>query len=173
MGGVALLPAAPLIVNVRLLDLQMATITLTTEIKASPAQCFDASRNLDLHVSSMKHTGEKAVAGRTKGLIEMGEQVTWEARHFGLRQQFTSKITSFDPPHYFQDSMVKGAFRSFVHDHYFDPIPGGTKMRDVLSFQSPLGFIGRAVDRLIMAAYLKRLIQARNLAIKEVLECAT
>lgn len=151
----------------------MATITLITELKATPAQCFDASRNLDLHVSSMAHTGEKVVAGRTAGLIEMGEQVTWEAQHFGVRQRFTSKITAFDSPNYFQDSMVQGAFRSFVHDHYFDPAPNGTVMKDVINFQSPLGFIGRVVDRLIMASYLKRLILARNLSIKEALECAT
>ena len=148
----------------------MPTLTLTTKLNATPAQCFDTSRNLDLHVSSMAHTGEKAVAGRTTGLIEMGEQVTWEARHFGVRQRFTSKITAFDPPRYFQDSMVKGAFHAFVHDHYFDQIPDGTLMKDVITFQSPLGFLGRVVDHFFMAAYLERLIQARNLAIKEGVE---
>ena len=60
----------------------MTTITIVTKIHASPERCFDASRDLDLHLESMGHTGERAVAGRTSGLIELGEQVTWEGRHF-------------------------------------------------------------------------------------------
>jgi uncharacterized protein YndB with AHSA1/START domain len=105
----------------------MTTITIETMIRASPARCFDASRDLDLHLESMGHTGERAVAGRTSGLIELGEQVTWEGRHFGFRQRFTSAITAYDRPHHFQDSMVRGAFASFVHDHYFEPCEEGTR----------------------------------------------
>jgi ligand-binding SRPBCC domain-containing protein len=147
----------------------MPIITIETLLPAPPERCFDASRDLDLHVTSMKGTGEKAVAGRTSGLIELGEQVTWEGRHFGVRQRFTSKITAFDRPAYFQDSMVKGAFHSFVHDHYFEPVDGGTKMIDVLTFASPLGFLGAIVDRLVMSAYLRRMLIARNDALKAAL----
>jgi ligand-binding SRPBCC domain-containing protein len=147
----------------------MPIITIETLLAASPERCFDASRDLNLHVTSMKETGEKAVAGRTSGLIELGEQVTWEGRHFGVRQRFTSKITAYDRPAYFQDSMVKGAFHSFVHDHYFEPVDGGTKMTDVLTFSSPLGFLGAIVDRVVMAAYLRRMLIARNDAIKAAL----
>ena len=147
----------------------MPTITIETLLPAPPERCFDASRDLDLHVTSMKETAEKAVAGRTSGLIELGEQVTWEARHFGVRQRFTSKITAFDRPAYFQDSMVKGAFHSFVHDHHFEAVDGGTKMIDVLTFASPLGFIGAFVDRLVMSAYLRRMLTSRNDALKAAL----
>jgi ligand-binding SRPBCC domain-containing protein len=147
----------------------MPIITIETLLPAPPERCFDASRDLDLHVTSMKETAEKAVAGRTSGLIELGEQVTWEGRHFGVRQRFTSKITAFDPPAYFQDSMVKGAFHSFVHDHYFEPGDGGTKMTDVLTFASPFGFVGAIVDRLVMSAYLRRMLTSRNDALKAAL----
>ena len=144
----------------------MPIVTIETLLPAPLERCFDASRDLDLHVTSMKETAEKAVAGRTSGLIELGEQVTWEARHFGVWQRFTSKITAFDRPAYFQDSMVKGAFHSFVHDHYFEPVDEGTKMTDVLTFASPLGFIGAIVDRLILAAYLRRMLIVRNEVLK-------
>lgn len=144
----------------------MPTITIETLLPASPERCFDASRDLDLHVRSMTHTAEKAIAGRTSGLIELGEHVTWEGRHFGIRQRFTSKITAFDRPSYFQDSMVQGAFHSFVHDHYFEAIAGGTKMTDVLTFASPIGFLGAIVDRLFLAAYLRRMLVSRNEVIK-------
>jgi ligand-binding SRPBCC domain-containing protein len=148
----------------------MPTISLTTLLHASPERCFDASRDLDLHVKSFSHTGERAVAGRVSGLIELGEQVTWEARHFGVRQRVTSEITAFDRPRHFQDSMKKGAFRSFVHDHYFEAVPEGTVMKDVLTFQSPLGILGVLVDQLVMTAYLRRLLTRRNVMIKAAVE---
>jgi ligand-binding SRPBCC domain-containing protein len=150
----------------------MPIIKIETILPGSPERCFDASRDLDLHVSSMKETGERAVGGRTSGLIEMGEQVTWEGRHFGVKQRFTSKITAFERPRYFQDSMVKGAFHSFVHDHHFEAIAEGTKMTDVLTFSSPLGFLGVIADRLVLSAYLRRMLITRNDALKAALTTA-
>lgn len=140
----------------------MPIVTVTTTLHAPPETCFDAARDLDLHVKSLAHTGERAVGGRISGLIEAGEQVTWEARHFGVRQRFTSQITAFDRPRYFQDTMVRGAFASFVHDHFFEAVDEGTVMRDVLEFRSPLWLLGRIVDRLVMARYMERLLEKRN-----------
>lgn len=145
-------------------------ITVSTTVRAPREICFDAARDLDLHVKSLAHTGERAVAGRTSGLIEAEEEVTWEARHFGVRQHFTSRITGFDRPRYFQDTMVRGAFASFVHDHYFESEGGVTVMRDVLAFRSPLGFLGRIADHLVMTRYLRRLIEQRNEVIKSWVE---
>ncbi len=148
----------------------MATLTLTTEMRASPERCFDAARDLDLHIESMADSRERAVAGTTSGLIGLGESVTWEATRLGLRQRFTSKITAFDRPVHFQDSMVKGAFKSFVHDHFFECSPNGTVMTDVLVFRSPFGAIGLVVDWVFMSWYLRKLLVARNEAIKAAVE---
>ncbi len=120
----------------------------------------------------MGPTGERAVAGKTTGLIELGEEVTWEARHFGIRQRFTSRITAYDRPRYFQDSMIKGAFRAFVHDHYFEPCADGTIVKDVLTFRSPLGFAGTLVDRFVMTRYLTRLLTQRNHVLKTAIDAA-
>jgi ligand-binding SRPBCC domain-containing protein len=66
--------------------------------------------------------------------------------------------------------MVKGAFHSFVHDHYFEPCDGGTIMKDVLTFRSPMGPLGAAVDWLVMSSYLRTLLTKRNEVLKAVLE---
>jgi len=145
-------------------------IVTETRIHAPLQQCFDAARDLDLHVRSLAHTNERAVAGRTTGLIESGEEVTWRGRHFGIYQHFTSKITAFDPPNYFQDSMVRGAFRSFVHDHFFVRDANVTVMKDVLGFSAPFGFIGRIAEKLLLRRYLERLLISRGAVIKEAAE---
>ena len=148
----------------------METIVIETRISASLQRSFDAARDLDLHVRSLAHTHERAVAGRTAGLIGAGEEVTWRARHFGVYQHFTSKITEFDAPNYFQDSMVRGAFRSFVHDHFFTRDDNVTVMKDVLVFSAPFGFIGRIAEKLVLRGYLARLLSSRGAVIKEAAE---
>lgn len=139
----------------------MVVIDLTLDIAAPLERCFDLARDIDLHQSSVQHTRERAVDGVTSGLIGMGESVTWEARHFGIRWRMTSRITAFDAPRYFQDTMVAGPFRSFQHDHFFDPVGKGTRMRDVVRFQSPFGLLGRVVDRVILRRHLERLLVGR------------
>ena len=80
----------------------MALLRLSTFVRAPVDRCFDLSRSIDLHTESTAKTGERAVAGVTAGLIEMGEEVTWRARHFGVWQELTSRITAFDRPHHFR-----------------------------------------------------------------------
>ena len=144
----------------------MALIRIVTEIAAPIEQCFDLARDIDFHTRSLEGTGERAVAGRTTGLIELGESVTWEARHLGVRQRFSAKVTVFDRPKHFRDEMTTGAFRSFAHDHLFESRDGLTVMTDEVVFQSPFGPLGWLVDRLFMAGYLRRLLNGRCQAIK-------
>jgi ligand-binding SRPBCC domain-containing protein len=141
-------------------------VELTTVVHAPREICFDLARDLDLHLRSMAHTGEQAVAGRRSGLIGPGEQVTWRARHFGIVHYHTSRITAFDRPSYFRDSMVAGRFRTFEHDHFFEAGDGFTRMRDLLAFESPLGMLGRVVDRLVLAPYLTRMLEQRGRMIR-------
>jgi ligand-binding SRPBCC domain-containing protein len=144
----------------------MGVFRLKTVIAAPVERCFDLARNLDFHMRSLAHTGERAVAGRTAGLIELGESVTWEGRHFGVRQRLTSKITAMDRPRYFRDEMTAGAFAAFAHDHWFEARDGETVMVDEIEFRSPLGLLGRLVDRLVMGRYLRRLLEGRNRELK-------
>lgn len=148
----------------------METIRVETWIAAPIERCFDAARDLDLHLRCFAHTNERAVAGRTSGLICLDEEVTWRARHFGVMQHLTSRITAFDRPRYFQDTMQRGAFKSFVHDHLFDTAEGRTRMIDVVAFAAPLGWLGRVAETLVLRRYLERLLTHRANAIRKVLE---
>jgi ligand-binding SRPBCC domain-containing protein len=134
----------------------MPLILLETRIEAPIECCFDLARDIDLHMRSTQRTREVAIAGITEGLINSGDEVTWEATHFGIRQKLTSRITAFDRPNHFRDSQVRGAFRRFDHDHRFETISGGiTLMRDEFDYESPLGWLGKMADRLFLETYLR------------------
>src|SRR5688500_4907941 len=120
----------------------MPRIDISMYVAAPQARCFDLARSVELHTRSTSATQERAVAGRTTGLLHAGDQVTWLARHLGVWQELTSRITVFDRPHYFRDSMVRGAFKRFDHDHFFTAEGGGTRVRDVFDYAAPLGPLG-------------------------------
>jgi ligand-binding SRPBCC domain-containing protein len=148
----------------------MPIIELITTIYAPIKRCFDLSRSIDLHTGSTSHTGEKAVSGVTSGLIGEGEKVTWRAKHFGIWQYLTSRISAFDPPLHFRDAMVRGAFQHIHHDHYFEQQGDQTLMRDVFDYAAPLGILGRLVEQFVLTHYLRRLLERRNAFIKQIAE---
>jgi len=141
------------------------TLRIETRIAAPVDTCFDLSRSIDLHLESMIASRERAVGGVTSGLIGEGQQVSWEARHLGIRWRMTSQITAFDRPHRFVDEMVRGPFASFRHEHRFEADGDGTVMTDVVEVRMGLGPIGPAAD-VFAAAYLRRLMRIRNATIK-------
>ena len=148
----------------------MSRIVLTTVIRAPIDRCFDLARSVDLHVQSTRQSGERAVGAVTTGLLGLGQEVTWSARHFGVRQTLTSRVTVFDRPRHFRDSMVEGAFRRFDHDHFFAERGDATEMKDVFDFESPLGPLGRLADALVLERYLRRFLEKRNDEIRRVAE---
>ena len=148
----------------------MAVIHLTTFINAPVERCFDLSRSIDLHQKSTSASNERAIAGVTKGLIKKGESVTWRARHLGVEQNLTVEITEMIFPSYFEDRMVRGAFKSMFHSHMFFPKDGGTMMKDLFEFESPLGPLGTIVNGLFLTGYMTRFLEERNAAIKATAE---
>ncbi|MEO0787171.1 MAG: SRPBCC family protein [Bacteroidota bacterium] len=148
----------------------MPTIKLKTEIEAPIQRVFDLARSIDLHKISTASTREEAIAGVTSGLISGGETVTWRAKHFGVFQELTSKITEFDPPRLFVDEMQKGVFKSLKHEHLFEECEGSTIMTDILVYVSPLGPLGQLADWLLLRSYLTRFLMKRNEAVKKYAE---
>jgi len=144
----------------------MSTIHLITIINADVHKVFDLARDIDLHQKSTFKTNEIAIAGRTSGLIEKGETVTWRAKHLGFYQTHTSKITEMQKPHQFTDSMLEGTFKSFKHQHFFNTNANKTIMIDILEFESPFGIIGKLFNKFFLKNYMKNFLLERNKLIK-------
>lgn len=144
----------------------MTRFQLVTIIEAPIERAYDLARDLDLHARSMAHTDERAVAGRTTGRIDLGETVTWRARHFGITWSLTSRITVAESPTRFVDEQASGPFRSFRHEHRFERIPGGTRLIDDWQHVAPFGPLGRLVDLLVLTSYMRGLLETRNRVLK-------
>lgn len=148
----------------------MPKIKLQTKIKATRNIVFDLSRSIDLHKISTEYTNEEAIAGKTSGLIGMNESVTWRAKHFGVYQNLTSKITEYNRPKYFTDQMVKGAFKEFKHEHHFEELNDETLMTDLFYYKSPFGILGKIADKLFLKKYMIEFLTERNRIVKQFAE---
>ena len=115
-------------------------------------------------------TNEKAIAGRTTGLVEQGDTVTWEATHLGIRQKLGSKISIVRPPHYFADEQIFGAFNRFYHEHIFEEQAGKTIMIDKFDYTAPFGVLGKLANVLFLKKYMTRFLIKRNAIIKQYAE---
>lgn len=148
----------------------MPTIYLKTIINAEIKVVFNAARNLDYHQESFSSTKEKIIGGRSSGLIEEGETVTWRGKHFGFYLTHKSLITQMNKFESFTDEMVKGHFKHFAHHHQFIEKENSTLMIDTIHYSVPYGIIGRLFDYLVLKTYLKKLITDRNIHLKQLAE---
>ena len=153
----------------------MVQLEELTIINAPIERCFDLARSVEVHVAGNVHFGEQAIAagGVTSGLIGIAQRVTWRAKHFCIWHTLTSEITELESPSYFRDVMVKGPFRSMEHDHFFRQLSSGqTEMKDIFCFAAPLASIGLLVEAFVLRDYMRKLLQERNLVIKQIAESA-
>jgi ligand-binding SRPBCC domain-containing protein len=149
----------------------MIQIEDAIEINAPIETVFDAERNISLHATTQRGRGERAVAGITSGLIELGQEVEWEAHHFGIRQRLRVRITQMEKPLYFRDDMIKGAFKTMTHEHFFAEIsPSKTAKRDIFCFAAPFGIFGYLAERLFLRSYMTRFLKAKNQELKRLIE---
>ena len=148
----------------------MPKLTLETQIHATAERCFDLMRDIRIHTETTAQTNEKAIGGVTDGMIGLGQTVTFEGTHFGMRQRLTVEVTEFERPRVFVDEMTEGNFRSFKHIHEFVRVRSGTLMRDTLIWKSPFGILGRIVDKLLLERHLRTLVTTRNRKLKEIAE---
>lgn len=148
----------------------MPTIRLETYIQAPPERCFDLSLSVDAHAQSQAYAHERPIAGVLSGEMHLGDTVTWEAVHFGIKQHLTSQITAYERPTRFTDEMVAGIFQQLHHTHVFVPRAHGTLMIDEFTFRAPLAILGRVAEVLFLTRYMTGLLRARNCYLKQIAE---
>jgi ligand-binding SRPBCC domain-containing protein len=142
-------------------------IEVETFVAAGPEVVFDLELDVDAHAASLAGSREQATTSTGRRHLEAGDEVTFRARHFGVRWRMTSRITAYDRPRRFVDEQTRGPFRAMSHEHRFDALgPGRTRMTDCMVITAPLGPLGAVVARLFLAPYLRRLLRQRAAYVK-------
>ena len=153
-----------------ILSIKMTTIKITTTYFAPIETVFDTNRNIDIHQQSASKTKEVAIAGITSGLINKNETVTWKGKHFGVYLTHQSLISEMDFPTYFVDEQLKGQFKNFKHQHFFEQKENYVEVTDLLEYETPFGIFGQLFDKLFLKKHLTNFIIHRNAVLKNLAE---
>lgn len=145
----------------------MPQIVVETEINADIEICFDLARDIVFYAQSLKNKSEIPVDGKTSGLVEKGDSITWEVNYLGLLQHLTLEVSELKKPKLFVDERTDGSFKSYRHDHIFKEHDGKTIMVDILHFTSKYGIVGKILDSLILKRHIKRILITRNEILKQ------
>ncbi len=136
-------------------------------VNAPVDRCFLLSTNIAL---VQKTIGLKPVSGKTSGLIVGDDRLVWRGWKFGLPAMHETLITGYERPKFFQDTMGRGRFKRFQHDHHFEWIDGQTVMWDIVRFSLPFGPLGRLIGRWIVVPHVLRLMLRRMELLKRIAE---
>jgi len=145
----------------------MFTISDSIFINAPIERCFLLSTNIELVGRTM---GMKPIDGKISGMVVGDDRLVWAGWKFGLPQMHESYITRYERPSFFQDTMGRGRFKRYQHDHYFYEMDERTVLNDKIRFTMPLGPLGRLVGQFVLVPYLSRKLRRRLVLLRRVAE---
>ncbi len=136
-------------------------------VNAPVERCFLLSTNIDLVRMTL---GMRPVAGKLTGLIVDGDRLLWRGWKFGVPAWHETLITRYERPVFFQDTMGRGMFRRFQHDHSFTDIDGRTLMVDIVRFSMRGGALGRMVGKHVVVPHVLATMLRRFELLKRIAE---
>lgn len=93
--------------------------------------------------------------------------IDYELSLFGVPFRWRTRIESFDARQ-FTDVQVRGPYRYWRHVHEFEPAPGGTRMRDRVDYEVPLGPLGEIAGALFVTRQVEHIFDFRRTTIQNI-----
>lgn len=98
-----------------------------------------------------------------------GQLIAYRVRLLpGWRVFWLTQITHLEPMRRFVDEQRVGPYRLWIHEHEFEPIEGGVRMKDRVTYAVPLGLLGMPLQRLYVGPQLDRIFAYRAAKIQEI-----
>jgi ligand-binding SRPBCC domain-containing protein len=102
-----------------------------------------------------------------KAAMRAGLQIEYRIHPLGVPQRWVSEITVWEPPHRFVDEQRRGPYRRWHHLHEFRATAGGTEIRDRVTYELPLGPLGRLAHGLFVRRQLESIFAFRERAVRD------
>ena len=87
--------------------------------------------------------------------------------------QWTSQIKVWSPPHRFVDRQISGPYALWNHEHSFSLSPGGTMVRDFVTYALPFGVVGRFAHALFVRREIESIFDFRAKTMQQRFAVAT
>lgn len=101
--------------------------------------------------------------------MSRGTLIDYSVRPFLWTFRWTSYIETYEPPHRFVDSQLRGPYSFWHHTHTFREVQGGTRIEDTLRYAVPLWWLGELMGGWLVRRQLNAIFTFRKKAIVEAL----
>jgi ligand-binding SRPBCC domain-containing protein len=136
-------------------------------IRATPEKVF-AFHELPDAINRLTPPWEKSKIIQAAQSLQVGSRAIIESKIFGIiPARWVAEHTAYDPPEMFEDTQIKGPFKSWRHRHIIEPNAEGAVLRDEIKYEPPLGFLGKLFSPYIIEPRLKKLFAYRHQVTKE------
>lgn len=99
--------------------------------------------------------------------MRVGTEIAYRIRWQGVPMRWRTRIAECEPNVMFADEMTRGPYRRWYHRHFFAPVAGGVEVVDVVEYELPFGWIGRAVHALLIRRQLEAIFAYRRGAVTD------
>ena len=114
------------------------------------------------------HMGFDITSGGLPEKMYPGMIISYTVRPLlGIGMTWVTEITHVEHERYFVDEQRVGPYSIWHHQHHLEPIEGGVLMRDIVSYQPPMGFLGAIANTLIIKSKLKEIFDYRVGAVEK------
>jgi len=100
-------------------------------------------------------------------VMKAGTLIDYRIRVNGIPLRWRTLIESFDPPHSFVDTQLRGPYAHWHHTHTFREVPGGTELGDRVEYALPLGPLGKIAHALFVKRQLRTIFDYRSQVMRE------
>jgi ligand-binding SRPBCC domain-containing protein len=142
----------------------MGDLILSSEIGASIGDVF--AFHLDpRNAARIAPRGMRVLSVDAPEQVRRGDEITLVVRQrpLPLRQRWRVRIAEVDAPIAIVDVALAGPFRAWRHEHLFTFAgEGRTLLTDRVTYELPLGALGRLADRLVVRRMLVRAFRERH-----------
>jgi ligand-binding SRPBCC domain-containing protein len=106
---------------------------------------------------------EKITIIQKADISKIGSRTIVDTKILGpIKKRLVAEHTAYDPPRMFEDTQIKGPFRSWRHRHIVEPHPDGAVLRDEIEFEPPLPIFGPLAMPLAILPRLEKMFAYRH-----------
>ena len=80
----------------------------------------------------------------------------------GIKISWVTEINQVREKFFFIDEQRIGPYTIWHHQHHLSPLENGVYMKDIITYQPPLGFLGAMANGLIIDRKLKEIFSYRK-----------
>lgn len=149
----------------------MYQIKRTQFVKTDLATCWDffSSPN-NLQVITPDYMGFKVLTSVPDKMYE-GLMIAYKVSPLmKIPLNWVTEIKYVHDAQFFVDEQRTGPYKMWHHEHHFKTVDGGVEMTDIVSYELPLGFLGRFAHWLFVRKQLEGIFEYRFKKVDELFQ---